>query len=401
MSRPLTGIRVLEVGQYIAAPYCGMLLADQGAEVIKVERAGAGDPRRHYDPLYEKDGRSMSGGFIGYNRNKKSVSINLSTPEGVELFRELADTADVIVENLRPGAMSKYGIDYEDLKKTNPGLVYCAISGFGRMEGHEGPLTGQRAFDATVQAMSGFASVVGHPGGGPTLGSAAMADIYTGVFGALAIGFALIGRQTTGHGTFIDQAMYDTMVSLVERPMLLHSLTGYEPKPGIDLYSPLGIIEAKDGAVTMVVPTDEMWKRFCTALGREDLLSDPRVATTLQRAEQFHHVIKPEAEKWTLQHTRDEVVEHFAAIGLPVGAVRTISEVYRDDQTAARQIIFTIEDPAIGSVPTVRTPLLYSDYDLPGTVPPPSLGEHNEAVYSDLLGITPEKLAALGQDGVI
>ncbi|MBM9465708.1 CaiB/BaiF CoA transferase family protein [Nakamurella leprariae] len=401
MARPLTGIRVLEVGQYIAAPYCAMVLADQGAEVIKVERVGVGDPRRHYDPLYVKDGRTTSGGFIGYNRNKKSVTLNLAESEGVQLFRDLADTADVIIENLHPGAMKKYGIAYDDLRTSNPGLIYCAISGYGRMDTHAGPYTDLRAFDATVQAMSGFASVVGQPGGEPTLGSAAMADIYTGVFGALAIGFALVGRATSGHGTFIDQAMYDTMVSLVERPLLLHALTGYVPKPGVDLYSPLGIIGAKDGAVSVVIPTDAMWQRFCAAIGRDDLVTDPRLATTLQRAQRFHDLIKVEAEQWTMQRTRDEVVAHFAAQGLPAGSIQTIDEVDDAEHAAAREIFFELQDPAAGPVRSVRTPLLWSDYDAARQDPPPSLGEHSDEVFLQLPGRTPAELAELRARGII
>lgn len=401
MSRPLDGIRVLEVGQYIAAPYCAMLLADQGAEVIKIERPGTGDPRRAYDPFYEKDGRKASGGFLGYNRNKKSVTIDLSQPEGAAAFRRLARAADVVIENLAPGTMDRLGLGYTSLAADNPRLIYCAISGFGRLPEFQGPYAGQRSFDATIQAMSGVMSMTGEPGGSPSLGLSGFADIYTGVFGALAVGSALYGRERTGKGTFIDQAMYDTMASLAERALLLHELTGWIPKPGQDLYSPLGPIRVKDGTITIVVPTDEMFVRFCKAIERLDLLDHPQLSTVLDRAKHFQDVLRPEAEKWTTRHSRSEVMDRFVAAGLPVGIVQTIDEVYACPQLEARKMMLTIDEPALGAFHVIRTPLLFSAYERADNRTPPQLGEDTQAVLSEVAGIGADELQALRAKGAV
>lgn len=399
--RPLEGVRVLEIGQYIAAPYCALVLADLGAEVIKIERPGTGDPRRSYDPFYSQDGHAMSGGFLGYNRNKKSITLNLSEPRAKGVFERLVRNVDVIIENLKPGAMDRLGLSYESLAKINPQLIYCAISGFGRLPEFTGIYAGQRSFDATTQAMSGMMSVTGEPGGVPSLTTSGFADIYTGVFGALGVCAALHGRQRSGKGTFIDQAMYDTTVSLMERNLILHALTGYIAKPGQDLYSPIGPIRVKDGAIAIVLPTDEMFERFCTAMERPDLMQHPDLLTVLGRAAHFHDVIRPEAERWTMQHTRQEVMEKFVKVGLPVGIVQTMDEVYACPHLAARQMMIAVDEPAIGTVRIPRTPFLFSDFEMPDNRTAPQLGAHTDDILRTLARVNDAELSSLHADNVI
>ena len=399
--RPLDGIRVVEVGQYIAGPYCAMLLADQGAEVVKVERPVAGDPRRGYDPLVEKDGKRTSGGFVPYNRNKKSVTIDLHSQEGADLFRRLLATADVLVENLRPGALADAGLGVGELLEANPRLVYCAISGYGRAPGFEGPYSERRAFDTAVQAMSGVMSVIGEADGPPAPSVFGFADLYTAVFGAAAICMALYARERTGRGTFIDQAMYDACVSLLDRSLFLYGLTGHVPSRGVDEFAPLGSLRASDGFVAVVIPTDDMWRRFCAAIERPDLLDRDDLATVPLRSKHFPDVVRPEAERWTQRRSRAEIVARFAEHGLPAGEVQTVDEVFDCPQVDARGMLIEVEDPAMGPVRLARTPLLFPAWEPVPNRPAPQLGADTDEVLGSLPGVGEADVAAWRARGVI
>jgi crotonobetainyl-CoA:carnitine CoA-transferase CaiB-like acyl-CoA transferase len=399
--RPLDGIRVVEVGQYIAGPYCAMLLADQGAEVIKVERPGVGDPRRRYDPLVARDGKETSGGFITYNRNKKSVTLDLHAEAGARLFVQLIDTADVLVENLRPGAMDRAGLTPDALRERNPRLVYCAISGYGRAEGFTGPYTERGAFDTAIQAMSGVMSLTGEAGGPPIPTVMGLADILTAVYGALAISMALVARARTGEGVFIDQAMYDSCIALLDRSLTLYGLTGQAPTRGMDRYAPVGALQASDGHVAVIIPTDDMWRRFCAAIERPDLLERDDLATVLLRSEHFAGVVRPEAESWTRSRTRAEVVARFSEHGLPAGEVQTVEEIARCPQVHARHLLLDVDDPAMGRVRLARTPLLFDGWDPVAENPPPQLGEHTDEILSALPGVDADALRDWRAQGVI
>jgi len=392
---------VVEVGQYIAAPYCAMLLADQGAEVIKVERPSVGDPRRGYDPLVERGGNRTSGGFITFNRNKRSVTIDISTERGADVFRRLLRTADVLVENLRPGAMDRAGLGVQGILDANPRLVYCAISGYGRAPGFDGPYSDRLAFDTAVQAVSGIMSLVGEAGGPPSPSVFGFADVYTAVFGATAVCMALYARERTGRGAFIDQAMYDACVSLLDRSLFLYGLTGHVPSRGVDEFAPLGALRASDGHVAVVIPTDDMWRRFCTAIERHDLLEREDLSTVLLRSKHFPDVVRPEAEAWTRQRSRAEIVARFAEHGLPAGEVQTVDEVYACPQVDARGMLLEVDDPAMGKVRLARTPLLSPAWDAVPAGPPPQLGEHTDEVLGSLPGVGSADLAGWRADGVI
>jgi crotonobetainyl-CoA:carnitine CoA-transferase CaiB-like acyl-CoA transferase len=399
--RPLEGVRVVEVGQYIAGPYCAMLLADQGAEVIKVERPGVGDPRRRYDPLVARDGKETSGGFITYNRNKKSVTLDLHSEAGAGLLGRLIDTADVLVENLRPGAMERAGFTPEALLARNSRLIYCAISGYGRAEGFTGPYAERGAFDTAIQAMSGIMSLTGEVGGPPIATVMGFADILTAVYGALAVSMALAARQRTGAGVFIDQAMYDSCIALLDRSLMLYELTGHVATRGVDRYAPVGALKASDGYVAVIIPTDDMWRRFCAAVERPDLLERDDLATVLLRSEHFPDVVRPEAEAWTRTRTRTEVVARFTEHGLPAGEVQTVEEIARCPQVEARHLLLDVDDPALGRVRPARTPLLFAGWDAVRADPPPQLGEHTDEVIGSLPGVNAEHLRAWRSEGVI
>jgi crotonobetainyl-CoA:carnitine CoA-transferase CaiB-like acyl-CoA transferase len=389
------------MGQYIAAPYCAMLLADQGAEVIKIERPVTGDPRRDYDPRIERDGGHLSGGFLSYNRNKKSVTIDLTKPDGREIYIRLAATADVVVENLRPGAVDRLGVGYDVLRAVNPRLIYAAISGYGRLASHRGEHADRPAFDTAIQAMGGVMGVTGEPDGPPLPTVTGFADLYSAVHAAVGILTALHGRATTGTGAFVDQSMYDAVASLLERELMLWDFTHEERRRGVDRYAPLGALEASDGHVALIIPTDEMWRRMCVAIERPDLLEHPQLGTVLGRAESFSTVIRPEAERWTRTRTRREIVDRFAEVGLPAGEVQTVDEIYDCQHLAARRMFLDIDDPYAGRRRMIRTPILLDAFDEPRTESAPQLGADNEQILGEFLDATPAETTRWREAGVI
>jgi formyl-CoA transferase len=284
MERPLSGIRVTGLEQYMAGPYCTMLLADAGAEVIKIERPGRGDPRRSMPPFVEGGGERKAAGFMAYNRNKKSLALDLRHPGGQEVFRRLVARSDVVVENLRPGAMDKQGLGYGDLKELNPRLVWAMISGFGRLPGCQGPYSDRPAFDIVAEAMSGIMHLVGFEDKPPSWTIYGMADIYTGMVTAYGIMQALFQRERTGQGQLVDSAMFDNMLSLNESMVALHSVAGQSPHRGrpTNVY-PRGAYKTRDGYIALNVPDNIIWERLCQVIGRADLIEDERSKTGTAR----------------------------------------------------------------------------------------------------------------------
>lgn len=378
--RLLDGIRVVSLERYIGAPYATSLLADAGAEVIKVEQPGVGDPRRSYQPQREDDDGILSGGFASYNRGKKSVELDWSTPEGRAALDRLLADADVLVSNLRPGALGRLGLDAAGCAERFPALVVCEISGFGQT----GPYAQWPAFDSVIQAMSGLSSLLGpSPEEPPELAPMATMDILGGVYSVVGILMALIARQRTGRGSHIDASMYDIGAAFLERPLTLHEFTGDVPMRGQDRFSPVGSFRAGDGGwISLVIPTDEMWRRCCAAIGRPDLEAHPDLDTVLKRAERMHDVVVPAFEEWSSGMTRDEAAEVLRSSGQPAGVVQTIDEVRADEHLAVRGLFQEVDDPRAtnpdGSrLKLVRLPLLFDgEGAAPGPIP--SLGQHNE-----------------------
>ena len=285
IERPLTGIRVVGLEQYMAGPYCTMLLADAGAEVIKIERPGTGDPRRSIAPFAEKDGTKKAAGFMAYNRNKKSLALNLREPRGQEIFRKLAATADVVVENLRPGSMSKQGLGHREMRAAHPRLVWAIISGFGRMDGYTGPYSDRPAFDIVAEAMSGVMNLVGFEDKPPSGTIYGMADVYSGMCTAYGIMQALFMRERTGEGQLVDSAMFDNMLALNEAMIALYSVGGQVPQRGQSKnYWPRGAFATKDGYIAINVPDEIIWKRICEIMERPDLADDERSCNGPARA---------------------------------------------------------------------------------------------------------------------
>jgi formyl-CoA transferase len=285
MQRPLSGIRVVGTDQYMAGPYCSMLLGDAGAEVIKIERPGSGDPRRAMPPFAERDGKKKAAGFMGYNRNKKSVALDIRSEAGKEVFRRLMATSDVLVNNLRPGALTRMGFGYADLKTINPRLIYAVISGFGRMEGYQGPYGDRPAFDIVAEAMSGIMHLVGYEDKPPSWTIYGMADIYSGMVTAYGVMQALFMRERTGEGQMVDSAMYDNMLSLNESMLALYSVAGQSPHRGRPRNAyPRGAYRTKDGYIALNVPDERIWQRLAEVIGHPELAEDERTCSGPARA---------------------------------------------------------------------------------------------------------------------
>jgi len=401
MKRPLEGIRVTGLEQYMAGPYCTLLLADAGAEVIKIERPGTGDPRRAMPPFAEKGGVRKAAGFMGYNRNKKSLALNLREERGQEIFRKLAQASDVVVENLRPGSMSRMGVGQKEMRELNPKLIWAIISGFGRLDGHKGPYSDRPAFDIVAEAMSGIMHQVGFADKPPSWTIYGLADIYSGQVAAYGIMQALFMRERTGEGQLVDCAMFDNMLSLNEAMAAVYSIAGQIPERGkLKNVWPRGAFQAKDGYIALNVPDNIIWGRLAKAVGREDLIEDERASTGPARSENADY-LQPIIEDWLTSQTREQAVNTLNDIGVPCGPVNTAEDVFKDPHVKARGNIMQISDPDVGSFGFMRTPpYMSSAPDLPAT-PAPDLGQHTREVLEEVLGYDDKDVDRLAQDGVV
>jgi formyl-CoA transferase len=401
VDRPLSGVRVTGLEQYIAGPYCTMLLADTGAEVIKIERPGGGDPRRQMPPFAEKDGRKKGAGFMGYNRNKKSLCLNLRDPKGQEVFRKLVASSDVVVENLRPGSMAKLGLGHREMRRMNPQLVWAIISGFGQLDGYRGPYSDRPAFDIVAEAMSGMMNLVGYDDKPPSGTVYGMADIVSGIIAAYGVLQALFMRQRTGRGQLVDSAMLDNLLSLNETMITLYYVAGQEQKRGVPtVFFPRGAYQTKDGYLAVHVPDNIIWKRFCEVMERSDLIDDERSATSPARA-QNHGFLDPIISEFMATMTRDEAVGKFNAHGVPVAPVYTAEDVFADPHIEARGMLMPIDDPEVGTYRFARTaPMLEENAELPRN-PAPSLGQHTREILEGLLDYSSSEVDALRDHGVV
>jgi formyl-CoA transferase len=379
-----------------------MLLADAGAEVIKIERPGRGDPRRSIPPYATGEGgERVAGGFIGYNRNKKSLALNLRAEEGRQILKDLVEISDVVVENLRPGATDKLGLGYEHLKAVNPRLIYAAISGFGRLEGHTGPYAGRPAFDIVAEAMGGIMNLVGFADKPPSWTIYGMADIYTGQVTAYGVMMALFVRERTGEGQFVDSAMLDNMLALNERMVTLYSFTGESPERGrLKHLYPRGAFRCQDGYLALNIPDDIQWGRLCQAIGREELRDDPRTADGTARAAHAG-LIRPIIEDWLADKTRAQAVALLGDHGVPAGPVYTAEDIFSDPHIAARKMLVTVDDPIAGPRQYARSPIHLSSAPEILASPAPGLGEHTRPILRDLLGYDELEIERLEEEGVV
>ncbi|PWC37452.1 CaiB/BaiF CoA-transferase family protein [Azospirillum sp. TSO35-2] len=400
MAGPLSHIRVLELSRVLAGPWSAQTLADLGADVIKVERPGAGDDTRAWGPPWAGD---QSAYFLSTNRGKRSITIDFERPEGQELVRKLAAQADVVIENFKVGGLVKYGLDYDSLKAVNPRLVYCSITGFGQT----GPYRNRAGYDFMIQGMGGLMSVTGQPdgepGGGPVKVGVAVTDIFTGLYATIGIMGALAHRDRTGEGQQVDVALLDVQVAVLANQAMNCLVGGTAPQrlgnahPNIVPYQAFA---TRDGYIILAVGNDGQFAKFCTVAGRPDLAKDERYATNPARVANRKELV-PLLEE--LIRTRDshDWLSALEAVGVPCGPINDLTAVFADPQVQARNIRQDLPHPTQGSVPTVASPIRYSGTPLVHDTAPPTLGQHTDAVLADGLGLSAADISALRDRGVI
>jgi formyl-CoA transferase len=406
-NKTLGHVRVLDLTRVLAGPWCTQLLADLGADVIKVERPGAGDDTRGWGPPYLKDaqGRDTTEAayYLAANRGKRSVTIDLSKPEGQQLVRTLAQASDVLVENYRVGQLAKYGLDYASLAVLNPRLVYCSITGFGQ----DGPYKDRAGYDFIIQAMGGLMSITGErddrPGGGPQKVGVAVSDLMTGMYATVAILAALAHRDRTGAGQHIDMALLDTTVAMLANMNMNYLTTGRAPGRVGNAHQnivPYQVFAAADGHVVIAVGNDAQYARFCEIAGRPDLAVDLRFARNADRVRN-REVLIPLLEEVVRARPIAFWTEQLEASGVPCGPINDIAHVFADPQVVARGLRVTLPHPLAGEVPLVRSPIRMSATPPGAERAPPLLGEHTDEVLQQLAGIDANACARLRERGVI
>ena len=401
--KPLEGIRVLSFEIQVAGPYCTMMLADQGAGVIKVERPEGGDTARAGAPIVKNEnGEAQSGYFLRFNRNKRSLTLNLKSERGRQLFGELAEKSDVVVENFRPGLLDEMGIGYKALSERNPGLVYACISGFGSLEGYLGPYSKRPAYDIVAQAMGGLMNTCGQADGPPTWLGVALGDVVSGMNAAYAIMLALYQRVQTGRGQYIDISMYDTIIGLAERSVTAYSLTEQVLERGRERYmAPWGPFQCKDGYIGLIVATEGDWAKFCQAIERPDLVGREGATSGPERAKNMSGWLGELINAWFHEQTKAEASAKLLGVGLPVGPVQTAKEIFEDPHVAARRLLIDVPDPILGSVRLVGPVARMSNNPEPLVGPAPLLGQHNAEILTEVLGYTKDQVDELKGRGVL
>lgn len=380
MKKALEGLRVLDLSRVLAGPYCTMILADLGAEVIKIEPPGEGDDSRAFAPFIGNE----SAYFMSLNRGKKSIVLNLKDEKDKAAFLELVGIADVLVENYRPGTMEKLGLGYEALRDINARLVYAAISGFG----HTGPYSQRPAYDMIVQAMGGIMSITGEPNRPPTRVGTSVGDITAALFGTIGIMTALNVRNESGKGQKVDVGMLDCQVAILENAIARYEVTGQAPKPMGSRHPSIAPFEAyptQDYFVIIPAGNDALWGKLCNILGIPQYIDDPRFKTNRDRVANVDHLYELLGEI-TKTKTTTEWMEILESGGVPVGPINTIDKVVEDPQVLAREMIVEISHPVAGPMKIAGNPIKLSD--TPGKVsePAPLLGQHTEWVLREVLG---------------
>lgn len=398
----LDGVKVLGLEQQVAGPTCTMMLADQGAEVIKIERPGSGDTAREMAPMLKNDkGETQSGYFARFNRSKKSVTLDMQSEEGQAVLWDLIKNVDIVIENLKPGLMEKLGFTWDKMREINPGLVYVAISGFGRSKKYEGPYAKRLAYDIIAQAMAGQMHTCGNDAdGAPTWLGFALGDSGTGVYAAYSAMLGYINKLKTGKGEYMDISMYDSMIALAERSHNIHAFTGAVVGRGPDkLIAPWGPFKCKDGYVALIVPTESMWKKFLTAIGHTELLDNTEIQSGPGRAAHMETLIRPIIDSWLADKTKVEACDLLMAQGLPCGPIQTSEDVANCPHIAKRELFVTIPDPIVKELKIVGSPIKMEDHE-PTYGPLPNLGADTDSVLG-AIGYTPEKIKTLRENKTV
>lgn len=403
---PLSHVRVLDLSRILAAPWAGQILADLGAEVIKIERPGAGDDTRSWGPPFLKDaeGRDTreAGYYLAVNRGKRSLTVSLEKPEGQQIVRELAQRADIVLENYKAGTLARYGLDEASLRKVNPRLIYCSVTGFGQT----GPRRDQPAYDFLIQAMGGLMSVTGEkdgrPGAGPQKVGVPIVDLMTGMYTAVSVLAALARRNETGVGGCIDIAMLDVQVATLANQAMNYLVSGKVPQRNGNAHpniQPQDVYACADGDVILVVGNDGQFAKLCQVFAHPEWAADARFATNAQRVRNIAELSALLREAFG-QWERDRLIAALDAAGVPCGPINNVAEVFEEPQVKARGMLRQVPHPAGVDVPLVASPMQFDGAALPIRSAPPLLGEHSADILSEL-GYAEADIAALRQKEVI
>lgn len=395
MAKALEGIKVLDLSRALAGPYCTMMLADMGAEVIKVEMPGRGDDSRSWGPPFLK---GESAYFMSINRNKKSITLNMKSEKSMEIILKLIKRSDVLVENFRPGAMERLGLGYERVKEMNPRIIYASISGFGQ----DGPYRMLPGFDQVLQGMGGLMSITGEPGGPPIKVGVAIADISGGMFAAYGIVVALYNREKTGRGQMIDVSLLDSQVAWLTYRAGAYLTSGEIPQPvgsGHPVIVPYQAFKAKDVYINIAVGNDQLWEKFCKAVGLEKVMNDPKFATNAKRVENREEIVKIISDL-IVARNGEEWLKIITDAGVPCGPIYTVDKIFADPQVLHRQMLKELDHLKAGKVKVTGIPVKLSD--TPGEVEtaPPVLGQHTQEILNEL-GYSDQDLEKLRQEKVV
>ena len=392
---PLNGVRVLDLTQIMAGPYCTMMLADMGADVVKVEKPNGGDDTRRMGPPFIG---GESAAFLGINRNKRSIVIDLRSDSGRELAQCMARESDVLVQNFRPGSLDRMGLGYEQVREINPAIVYCTISGFGAT----GPYAQRGGFDLVTQGMSGLMSVTGHAGGPPAKVGVPVCDLNAGMFGAIGILTAYINRLRTGQGQHVDTSLLEGGIAYTFWESAMYFATGEVPEPkgsAHRLTAPYQAFETSDGYVNVGAANQANWERLCAAIGRDELASDPRFVEPRDRMVNLDELVSTLEDIFS-QESSAHWLEKLADAGVPAGPINDLAEVYSDPQVQAREMMVETDHPVAGRVKNIGIPIKLSETPGQFQRPAPALGQHTNEVLTDL-GCTRDEIDKLRNNGVV
>lgn len=407
LPKALAHIRVLDLSRVLAGPWCSQNLADLGADVIKIERPGAGDDTRAWGPPYAKDAQGNdtleAAYYLSANRGKRSLTVDIASSEGQALLRELVLHCDVVLENFKVGHLKRYGLDYDSLKAIKPDLVYCSITGFGQ----DGPYAHRAGYDFLIQGMGGLMSVTGErddlPGGGPQKAGVALTDLMTGMYATVAVLAALTHRDRTGEGQHIDMALLDTQVAMLANVGSNYLNSGKPPKRWGNAHAnivPYQTFACADGHIIVATGNDGQYQKFVEAGGRLELGSDPRFATNPLRVQNRELLVPLLAEMVKLKK-RDEWIALLEEKGVPCGPINDVGEVFANEQVVAREMAIDLPHPSAGQVKLVRNPIRMSATPATSGMAPPLLGQHTTEVLREVLGRSEEEIATLRERGIV
>lgn len=391
----LHNLKIIDLTRVLAGPYCTMILADLGADVLKIEIPEKGDDSRHFGPYINEE----SAYFMSLNRNKKSITLNLKSAKGKAIFKELIKDADIVVENFRPGTMKKLGLDYKTLKEINPQIIYASSTGFGQT----GPYSERPAYDGVIQAMGGIMSITGQQNGEPTRVGPSIGDIFAGVFTAIGILSAVNKRNETGEGSFVDVAMLDCQVGILENAIARYYATGISPKPAGNKHTsivPFEPFDTMDGEIVIAAGNDNLWKKFCESIQMEELIEDDRFKTNPLRNKNYE-ILKPIIQKVIKNKSTNKWNEIFVDAGVPCGPINNIEMVVKDEQVKSRNMIQEVNHPKAGKNKIPGIPIKISGNDDNINSPAPTLGQHTEEILFNKLKYSNKEIEKMKEEGII